>query len=120
MMVYICSYALTHQAELFENDYNGREQMLLGQNRRGTIYAADGQILAQTVTEADGTEKRVYPFGSLFAQIVGYDVLGRSGVEALKNRDLVQSGLSIAEKTEYDSRGEKYPGGLCKRQMHCL
>lgn len=110
MMVYICSYALTHQAELFENDYNGREQMLLGQNRRGTIYAADGQILAQTVTEADGTEKRVYPFGSLFAQIVGYDVLGRSGVEALKNRDLVQSGLSIAEKTEYDSRGEKYPG----------
>ncbi|MBP3218002.1 MAG: penicillin-binding protein 2, partial [Lachnospiraceae bacterium] len=49
MMIYICSYALTHQEELFENDYNGREEMLLGQNRRGTIYAADGQILAQTV-----------------------------------------------------------------------
>lgn len=110
MMIYICSYALTHQEELFENDYNGREEMLLGQNRRGTIYAADGQILAQTVDNADGTEKRIYPFGSLFAQIIGYDELGRSGVEALENRQLVRSDLSIAEKTAYDSRGEKYPG----------
>ena len=109
MMVYIVTYAVRNQDTLFENDYNGREEMLLKQNLRGTIYAADGQVLAMT-EETGAGERRVYPFGNLFSHIVGYDVLGRSGIEALENRTLVQSGLAISEKTAYDERGEKYPG----------
>ena len=50
MIGYITYYSVTHKQELINNSYNGRQQMLLSQNRRGSIYSADGKILAQTVT----------------------------------------------------------------------
>ena len=46
---YITHYSVTHQQELINNSYNGRQQMLLAQNRRGSILSADGEILAKTV-----------------------------------------------------------------------
>lgn len=46
---------------------------------RGTIYSADGQELAKTTTDENGDEVRTYPFGSLFAQVVGYTGKGNSG-----------------------------------------
>ena len=55
---YITHYAITHRQELINNSYNGRQQMLIAQNRRGRIYAADGNLLAQTVENEDGSEKR--------------------------------------------------------------
>ena len=110
MSIYICTYTYDHQDELFENDYNHREEKLLSQNLRGMIYSADGKVLAQTVAYEDGTEERDYPYANLFSHIIGYDTMGRSGVEALENRTLVESGLSIQEKTSYDDKGRKYPG----------
>ena len=52
---------MTHKQELINNSYNGRQQMLLSQNRRGSIYSADGKVLAQTVTDENGNEVREYP-----------------------------------------------------------
>ena len=110
MTVYICVYAARSGRTFFDNDYNTRPQMLLSQNRRGSIYAADGQVLAETVTGADGSDIRSYPFGALFAHAVGYDVYGASGIEDAAEYDLVRSDLPLTRKAEYDRAGQKYPG----------
>ena len=51
---------------------------------RGEIISADGKILARSIPSDDEYERqRVYPFGELFAQSVGYQsvVVGSTGVE---------------------------------------
>ena len=85
MSVYIVRYSITHKQELINNSYNGRQQILLAQNRRGKILASDGQILAQTVSDGEGGEIREYPFGNLFSHVVGYAVNGKMGVEGQEN-----------------------------------
>ena len=72
MMVYTCHYAVTHQQELINNSYNGRQEMLISQNTRGTIYSRNRQPLAQTQIGDDGKETRVYPYSNMFAHVVGY------------------------------------------------
>ena len=59
---YITYYSVTHKQELINNSYNGRQQMLIAQNRRGRILSAKGEVLAQTVEDEEGNEKRQYPY----------------------------------------------------------
>ncbi len=109
MMGYTCHYAATNRQVLINNSYNGRQELLISQNRRGMIYAAGGQILAQTQTEEDGSETRVYPYGNLFAHAVGYASNGKYGIESLSNYYLINSNAKLADKVASDVAGEKYP-----------
>lgn len=84
--------------------------MLITQNTRGTIYANDGQILAQTLTDEQDNEYRDYPFGNLFAHVVGYAINGRFGVEAQSNYYLIQSNAKLSDKVASEVSGIKYPG----------
>ena len=54
MMGYFTVYAMTHREELFNNSYNGRQQILAAQNRRGEIYARNGEKLAETKVDSSG------------------------------------------------------------------
>lgn len=110
MAGYITHYAITHRQELINNSYNGRQQMLIAQNRRGRIYAAGGNILAQTVEDEEGNEKREYPYQNLFSHVVGYASNGRMGVEAQANYYLINSNAPLSQKAALDINGEKYPG----------
>ena len=110
MTVYLCRYALVNSRELFANDYNARAQLMLDQNTRGRILTENGEVLAQTLRGADGSEYRDYPYGSLFAHVVGYPVYGKAGIEKAEDYDLVRTGIPLSEKAECDRRGEKYPG----------
>lgn len=59
---------------------------------RGEILSADGVVLAKSIRKKDGSELRVYPQGSLFADITGYDDvvdLAETGLEAEYDGDLV-------------------------------
>jgi cell division protein FtsW (lipid II flippase)/cell division protein FtsI/penicillin-binding protein 2 len=51
---------------------------------RGTISTSDGDILAQSIKNADGTYTRIYPAGPLAAHVVGYysTQYGASGIES--------------------------------------
>ena len=100
MMTYTCHYAITHQQELINNSYNGRQE----------IFAAGGQVLAETQTDADGNERRVYPYDNLFAHAVGYATNGRFGVEAAANYYLINSNAKLSDKVASDVAGSKYPG----------
>ncbi len=109
MIVYFLIYTNSNSKQLFENDYNKREEALLEKNTRGKIYAASGEVLAQTVTGEDGSEVRSYPYANLFAHIVGYTYKGGSGVEQLEDYNLTHSDISLSEKASLDESGEKYP-----------
>lgn len=110
MMGYITYYSVTHEQELINNSYNGRQQILLAQNRRGSIYAAGGEMLAETVMGEEGEEIRSYPYQNLFSHVVGYSVNGRLGVEAQANYYLIHSNAPLSEKAKRDGEGDKYPG----------
>jgi len=110
MMGYTCHYAVTHRQTLMNNSYNTRQEILVAQNSRGTIYAAGGQILAETATDAEGKELRVYPYANMFSHVVGYASNGKFGIEAQANYYLINSNTRLSEKVASDVAGEKYPG----------
>lgn len=110
MMGYLGFYAATHQEELLNNSYNTRQQLFAAQNQRGTIYDSKGEILAQTQIDAQGEEKRTYPYGSLFAHAVGYTDKGKTGMEAQANFYLLQSSIPATDKVKDGKSGRKNPG----------
>ncbi|MCM1087565.1 MAG: penicillin-binding transpeptidase domain-containing protein [Muribaculaceae bacterium] len=110
MMGYTCYYAMTNKQEMINNSYNSRQELLISQNSRGTIYANDGQVLARSVTDENGDEKREYPFANMFAHVVGYASNGRFGIEAQSNYYLIQSNVKLSDKVASEVSGEKYPG----------
>lgn len=110
MAGYIIHYSATNRQELINNSYNGRQQTLLAQNRRGSIYSAEGSVLARTTVDEEGNEKREYPYQNLFSHVVGYATNGRMGIEAQANYYLINSGAPLSQKAALDVSGEKYPG----------
>lgn len=109
MAGYICYYATVHKQEMFDNSYNGYQAQLQKENIRGTIYAADGQVLAQTNVDENGRESREYPYENMFAHVVGYSTKGKSGIESMANYYLINSNVSISEKVSYEANEEKIP-----------
>jgi peptidoglycan glycosyltransferase len=70
--------------QLADDPRNSRTYLKDFTRPRGEIISADGKVLAKSVPSDDEYElQRVYPFGELFAQIVGYQsvVVGSTGVE---------------------------------------
>lgn len=110
MVGYITYYSVTHKQELINNSYNGRQQILLAQNTRGSILSADGDVLARTILNEYGEEVREYPFQNLFSHVVGYSTNGRLGVEAQANYYLINSNAPLSEKANLDVQNKKYPG----------
>ena len=62
-------------------------------NQRGSIFAANGTLLAQSVKASSGSYHylRQYPQGSLYSQVVGYssEYFGTAGIENQYNSNLV-------------------------------
>lgn len=107
---YLTDYITSNNEALFNNSYNSRQRVLAGENRRGTIYSADGEVLAQTVENEDGTETREYPYKEMFAHVIGYTDKGKTGVEELENYNLINSNISEREKLDNELAGIKNPG----------
>ncbi len=110
MSYYIVNYSLTNERELISNSYNGRQKILIARNMRGTIYDRKGVVLASSSMANENTEVRNYPYGNMFAHIVGYAVNGSMGIEGMANYDLIHSNAPVSEKAKMDAAGMKYPG----------
>lgn len=107
---YLTDYITSNHEELFNNSYNSRQRVLASENRRGTIYSADGEVLAQTVESENGTETREYPYKEMFAHVIGYTDKGKTGVEELENYNLINSNISERDKLDNEIAGIKNPG----------
>ena len=111
--LYFLVFLFTSARTVIYHSYNRRQEMLEKQNIRGSIYAGDGTILAETLLmeQEDGTteEIRVYPYGEAFAHMVGQTVVGTSGIEAFQEITLLTASIGEQEKFFYRIKGEKAP-----------
>ena len=110
MMVYLGNFVYHNEQDMINNSYNSRTEILLSKNYRGSILAQDGEVLAETVIDSFGNEKRKYPYGSLFSHSVGYATNGRLGIEALCNYYLINSNLNLSDKVANSTINKKNPG----------
>lgn len=110
LVIYLSYFVATSEQEMINNSYNSRQEILLSQNYRGSIYSRDGEVLAETSLDAAQNETRVYPYKNLFSHIVGYSTQGRMGVEALANYYLINTNTSLSNKVSNDMAGVKNPG----------
>lgn len=88
---YLCYFTWKEAPELVNSPYNGRLEKLNETCIRGDIVSADGQALATSAVDKEGTENRTYPFGSVFAHVVGYTSVGETGLESAANYYLLNS-----------------------------
>lgn len=103
--VFMCTEAQT----VIFNSYNRRQAKLEEQNARGTIYDADGNPIAITML-SEVEEVRKYPYGRLYAHVVGQVKNGSSGLEAVKEIDLLSSSENELSKLLYRMKDAQIPG----------
>jgi peptidoglycan glycosyltransferase len=110
LMGYFAYFQFVRSEDFINNPYNTRQEILAAQVVRGKILSADGKTLAETLTDADGEETRSYPYGRMFAHVVGYSTSGRTGIESIANFNLLRSNTFFLEKTAEELQGEKSAG----------
>lgn len=110
MLVYIGYFYVVRSKDLLTSAYNTRQESLADRVIRGKILDKDGNTLAETKVSSDGTETRSYPYGKIFAQVVGYSSKGRTGLESVQNYQLLTSDSFILEKVFRELKGEKNYG----------
>lgn len=96
--------------EVINNSYNARLDRFSDRIIRGNIVSSDGQVLAETHIGDNGDEIRVYPFGTLFAHVVGHSTKGKTGLESLGNFYLLTSHVNLLEQVINEISDQKNPG----------
>ncbi len=110
MMVYISYFQIVESSDIINSAYNTRLDSMADRVVRGKILDRNGNVLAQTIVGEDGSETRDYPYGRIFAHVVGYNVRGKSGLESVENFDLLTSDAFIVEQIGNELAGEKNQG----------
>lgn len=87
---YLGKLVFYDRAEISGNAYNSRLRYVDETIRRGDILDRDGEILATSVLQGDGTYERTYPRARMAAHITGYSSVGKTGVEAAENFELIR------------------------------
>jgi len=107
--LYFTVFSCTGARTVIFHSYNRRQAKLEEQNARGIIFDSDGNPLALTVL-SDGEEVRNYPYGRLYSHVVGQVKNGSSGLEAVKEIDLLSSSANEITKLLYRMRDAQIPG----------
>jgi peptidoglycan glycosyltransferase len=107
---YIIKFIIVDSEEVIANSYNKRQSTLSERVLRGKIISSNDKVLAQTVLDSDGNEQRNYPYGKMFAHVVGFDTNGRSGLEATYNYQLLTSNSDLFMQIQNALTGDKNTG----------
>ena len=110
MMGYMAYFNVAESQEVIRSPYNKRQDSFADRVIRGKILDHSGNVLAQTSVAEDGSETREYPYGNMFAHVVGYADQGKSGIESLANFELLTSNAFFLEKIQKEFQGEKNVG----------
>lgn len=110
MMGYLIYFNVFRSKEIINSSYNVRLDSMADRVVRGKILDNEGNVLAETQVDEDGTETRVYPYDDLFAHVVGYDSHGKSGLESIENFNLLTSNAFFVEKVIKEFQEEKNIG----------
>ena len=110
MMGYIVYFHLMESDDFIRSPYNQRQDSLADRIERGKILDRNGRVLAETVTGKGSKEYRKYPYGDMFAHVVGYTAKGKTGIESIENSALLTSNAFFLEKFQNELKNEKNAG----------
>lgn len=110
MAVFMVYFLVFQSGSTINNSYNKRSSALKETIVRGSILSSDGDVLAYTDTDSEGNETRVYPYGSIFAHVVGFEDNGGLGLESSYNYYLLTSHVSLFSQIYNEFLGDKSPG----------
>lgn len=110
MMGYFTYFLLAKSEGVINSTYNLRHDILAKRVVRGKIMSADGEVLAETITDEEENEVRGYPYGDMYAHVVGRVMRGRSGIEEAENITLLTSYSNSTGAIYNDIIGVKNPG----------
>lgn len=102
IFVYLTYFSLFRADKIKTSNYNRRLWEREDSVLRGTIYDRHGTVLAKSETTDDGGQKRIYPYGSLYAHVIGYNTrsYGKTNIELAYNDYLLKT-ETIAEIIQY-------------------
>lgn len=107
---YLIYFVQFESEDFINNSYNPRIAHLAETTIRGDIISSDGEVLATTQVDDAGNETRVYPFGNMYAHLVGYSINGMSGIEEEANYNLLRSNSFFLTKLFNETAGKKNHG----------
>lgn len=110
MIAYFAYFQIEKSEEFINSPYNARQDAFAERIIRGDIVSAQGDVLAETKTAADGSETRNYPYGRMFAHAVGFSTNGKSGIESASNFQLLRSHAFFLEKILNEIQDKKNIG----------
>ncbi len=110
MMGYIVHFQVVKSQDLVNSPYNARKDSYAERVVRGDILDRNGTVLARTSIAEDGTETREYPYGNMFAHVIGYSDHGKSGLESVMNFELLTSNAFFLEKLKNGFQDQKNRG----------
>lgn len=110
LMGYIVYFNVVESKEIVNSPYNTRQDAFADRIIRGSILDSEQNVLARTDVSEDGTETRVYPYGDIFAHVIGYTSNGKSGLESVENFNLLTSNAFFVEKIINEFRDKKNMG----------
>lgn len=89
LLGYLGKLTLVERQQISTNAYNVRLRYENDSIRRGDIIDAKGEVLATSELQSDGTYARKYLRSRMAAHITGYSSVGKTGVEAAENFELM-------------------------------
>ena len=110
LVAYMGYFNIWERDDILSSPYNSRQNQAQDRIVRGSILSADGQTLAYTQTDSEGNETRIYPYGNMFAHVVGYVSNGKNGVEALANSSLMSTHHDYVDRIKNEIVNLKNPG----------
>lgn len=112
LMVYLVYFNVFEAKKIVNSPYNERQDNFADRVVRGKITDRNGNVLAQTQIAEDGSETREYPYGSLFAHVIGYSSsqFGKTGLESMANFELLTSNAFFVEKVKHEFQNQKNMG----------
>ena len=110
MAGYIVFFVFHDADKVLGSPQNKRQELLAKRVTRGSVLADDGEVLAKTVKDDEGKETRVYPYGGLFAHVVGRTSHSATGLESAEGYTMLTSGINLISGMMNEIRGKKNPG----------
>ena len=108
LMGYIVYFSAVRARDIVNSPYNARQDNFAEVVIRGNLADRNGNVLAETHVAEDGSETRYYPYGDVFAHVIGYNHadFGKTGLESIENFSLLTSNgfcLDTSKNNFYDS-----------------
>lgn len=96
--------------EISSSAYNPRINYVDNSVKRGNIRDSNGDILAESIENADGSYTRNYNRSRMAAHITGYSSKGKTGVEAAENFELQKAHNEVLQRINNILTGSSVQG----------